>query len=416
MGAEQVLRDPVRKFAGRVALATLVLLFAVPGAAEANDEVIAVIDLRSDASVRPQLRETVANALVHAPALAPLVDREIAAALGGDGFDSGTGAAEAAVTKAREAYGSLDCVKAAAAAGDAIIALSAVQARGIDARASLVQAYVYVLLCSGDDQATAFGAAARLRGLGVDPPPGVSATVWAKYPEVDATSNVYLVALEVATEPDGAEVWIDHALAGKAPLTVHVGEGDHIAAASAGGAGAAVRLAIRGRQARQVTVAIPSGPGASGRADAIRAWVDNWRSGQRAPTPRDIYQLLDTVGVRTAVLLTVQTDTGSDRVEAWGSPTGGDKKVAVLIGSGRPDQLGEVFQLVRDTVSSWDRAGPLPIPGDGPGPVRHPDDGTYKSKPWWIYAAIAGAVVLGGAVIVGSELAEDRQVIRLEYP
>ena len=60
----------------------------------------------------------------------------------------------------------------------------------------------------------------------------------------------------------------------------------------------------------------------------------------------------------------------------------------------------------------WDRSGPLPVPD----PDKKSKKGTYASKPWWIYAAIAGAVVLGAGVIIGSELAEDRQVIRLEYP
>ncbi len=408
MVAEQVFRVDGRSVAGLVALA----LLAIPGAAEANDEPVAIIDLRSDASVRPKLRETVGNALVHAPDLAPIDDREIAAALGGDSYDTGEGTAKQALVNAREAYGSLDCVKAAASAETAVTALAAVQARGVDVRESLVQAYVYVLLCSGDDEARAFAAAVRLRALGADPPAGVSATVWAKYPDVDATSNVYMVSLDVTTEPDGAEVWIDHERVGKAPLTVHVSEGDHVVAAAAEGAGAAVRLAIRGRQNRDVKVEIPAGADPSGRADAIRAWVDNWRTGERAPTPRDIYQLLETVGVRTAVLLTVETETGSDRVEAWGNPTGGTKKVASLIGSGRPDQLGEVFQLIRTSLTSWDRTAPLATPA----PVRQPDKGTYRTKPWWVYAAIAGAVVLGGAVIISSELAEDRQVIRLEYP
>jgi hypothetical protein len=394
----------------RVAVAAAV---AAPAAAGAG-ETTAIIDLRAgDAAARRTSRTDLARRIAADPAFAPIADAALASALAGDGADALTAAAEAALADARAAYGGLDCATAAAAATRAIDALAAMQARGDDVRDALAQAHVYVLLCSGDDGARAQATAARLRALGADPPPGVSASLWAKYPEVDATSNVFLAPVAIEATPAGAELWIDFAMAGTAPMTAHLAEGEHVVAAAAGGGATATRLEVRGRGQHAVALAVAA-PEVSPALRAIGDWVDGWRSGKRPPTPRDIYLLLDTVGVRLAIVLAVETATGAERVEAWARPP--RAKTATLLGSGRTDQLDEVLKLAKDRLQAWDLGHQADPVAPHPRAPKPEDEGTYRSKPWWIYAAIGAAVVGGVAAIVAAETAEDRQVVRVTYP
>ena len=50
--------------------------------------------------------------------------------------------------------------------------------------------------------------------------------------DVDATANVHLVELAVDSPTDGTQVWLDHRLAGAAPITLYLPEGDHLLAAA----------------------------------------------------------------------------------------------------------------------------------------------------------------------------------------
>jgi hypothetical protein len=397
-------------------LAAAVAVAAYPADAGA-DEPVAVIDLRAlDAGAARAGRTDVAQQLERERGLSLIDDAALAAALTGEPFDPMDGEAADALASAKSSYGSLDCSGAAAAGERAINALAAVQASGGDVKDRLVQAYVYVLLCSASDPARARAVAHRLRALdptlGADPPPGVSDEVWAKYPPIDATSNVYMVELNVLSEPKHAQIWIDHELAGTAPVSVHIEEGEHIVAAANETGSAVLRIPIRGRDARIENIELT--PRGSSKADAIRAWVDGWRTGTRTPTPHNIHELLTTAGVRVGFLLTTNTESGETRVEAWSAAPKGSDEIALLIGAGRLDQVPEVAAMVRDRLSGGTGGGA----GDQT-PVPDPDGGgedTYKSKPWWIYASIVGAVVLGGAVIIASDLADDTQVIRLSYP
>ncbi len=372
-----------------------------------------MVDLRrGDAQQRAVSRGAIHGALVADARVLPVADDGLRAALAGEAQDAAADDAKAALTEAKSAYGSLQCPGAVTAARRAVDAYAAMQARGDDVTDALVQAYSYVLLCSGGaaDVDQAHWAAQRLRGLGADPPPGVDDETWAKYPAIDATANVYIAEVRIVA-PEGAVVWIDHARAGKAPLATHLAEGTHIVAVGHRTGTGVVHATIEGRDPQTVEVAINAAT--ADRWGAIRDWVGGWRAGTRAPTPYDLGQLMLSANVRVLFVATQVKDTGEERLEAWGLPR--DQKEAVLIGSGSPENIDDVIELTVDTVTAWD-AGVAPGGGGGPIPAPANKKKQDKAKPWWVYAAIVGAVVVGGGIVLASDLADDKQVIRLDYP
>jgi len=399
----------------RIALG-LATLAAVAGPAAADGiERIAVIDLRPEAAdTRAQGREAVTAALRDHEGLWPVDDAKLAAALAGERHDPHAREAADALAGAKRAYGSLDCPTASAAGQRAVNALAAAQALAADVTDDLIQAYAYVLLCSGDDPARGLAVATQLRGLDADPPPGISASVWANYPAIDATSNVFLVDVEITSTPAGANLWIDHRRVGPAPMKLHLAEGEHIIAAAAAGGSTVQRLMLRGRDARTLEVGVAAV--SPDRWQPVREWVDGWRSGARAPTPHDIHGLLTTVDTRVAILLTRDLSSGTDRVEAWAIHPERKLHNALLIGSSKLEEIGNLNGLVLRTTHAWDSGAPGPNENPIPIPAPGEDSEPKKAKPWWVYATIVGAVALGGALVLANDLADDHQVIRLEYP
>src|SRR5690606_14653245 len=126
--------------------------------------------------------------------------------------------------------------------------------------------------------ARALIAAERLRALGDGRPARVPEAVWDAYPAYDATANVLLVEVAIATEPRGARVLVDHRHAGVAPLALHLPEGPHVIAAGAGDASAVQRISLEGREPRalQLALAAPAAP-LDERREALRGWVQAWR-------------------------------------------------------------------------------------------------------------------------------------------
>ncbi|RMH38971.1 MAG: PEGA domain-containing protein [Deltaproteobacteria bacterium] len=372
---------------------------------------VAIIDLRpGDPAALRETRAPLADAVAAVPGTSPIRDPALAAALAGDAVDAAARQAAAALDRARTAFGALDCAAAAAAADRAVLALAARQAAGDDVRAELIQAYSYALSCAGDDDARGHALAARLRGLGADPPPGVPAHVWARYPQVDATSNNFAVPVSIATAPAGATVYVDHVVAGASPVTVYLPEGEHVVAAAGPAGTAATALTVRGRAPMEVSLSLAGAP--PPRALAVRDWVAAWRTGDREPTPRELHQLLDAVGARIAVLVTAAPATGVVRVEAWAAPPPPARPVAVLVGGGTIDQIRDVVAVARAQVLAWDRGGPTVAAAAQPRPATD----RRAAKAWWMYAAIGGAVAVAAAVIVGSQLSGDTQVVRIVYP
>jgi hypothetical protein len=455
MGTEQILRIARLTTVTTVAMVTTVVVAAAEVRAqparrlEPRSEPVVIIDLRPDqndkgdrggpkgdqagAGERARTRAALATELAAAAAAAAAAMQGIALEPGDPGAElalalagehAGTSQAErqaarAAMKRAAAAHGRLDCQSAEQAASQAIDALSALQA---DARPhaitdSLVQAYVYVLLCAhhrGDTDA-ALLATRRLSRLGVhDPPQGVDSALWSLYPAVDATANLPMAELELRTEPAGAQVWLDHQAVGQAPVTVYVAEGEHIVAAGPARAGphggVARRLSVTG-QSRVETLALPA-TGTRWRAVAER--VAAWRQdGASGPSPGELGALLTGLGVRFGLVLR-----DGRRVAIWAVEPGDEQ--ATRIGTATMDQPVDIAARVLERARGWDRTGPdggtLLRETRATGAALRGEGKASGGQKWWVYATIVGALILGSGIILASDVADDRQRIELRWP
>jgi hypothetical protein len=294
------------------------------------------------------------------------------------------------------------------------MALARAQAAGAEAGAPLRQAYVYELLCA--DQAGEAGAAqtaaARLRRLRApDPPDGVSDQVWARYPAIDATGGVAQAPLLVTSTPDGAVVWIDHAPAGRTPLTAYVDEGVHLVAAAAGGATRAASVDVKGAagaQAAHVAFTLVQPPQA--RWADVAARVRAWRSGASHVTAAALGKLLLRAGVRFAVVI---GDRG--QLEVWER----SKKGTTAVDLGAAHGVLEIGALVDEAEKRG--AGPG-IDPDQPLLVENPAGPGGKKKEsgpsrqeWWVYASVVGAIVIAAGAVAANDLADDHQKIQIRF-
>lgn len=389
----------------------VVVAAMVAASATAAAEPVAVIDLRpGEIADRQRYAGAVAAGLSRHDGVEALSDPAAVAALVGEPFAPHAAEGAAALAEARRAYGALDCALALPAADRAVEAFAAVQATGAAVGGELVAAYSYALLCADatGDAARAHRAAARLRALTPDRPPGVAEELWQRYPAIDATGGVGRAEVEINSTPTGAAIWVDHRPVGEAPVVVYLSEGEHlVAAAGDTGAGTEV-LRVEGWTARSVVELRGSEP----RWAKLAAWVAAWRAGERAPTPDDIARMLAALELRVAVLITRNTSTGNDQLELWGAPPG--EVTAIMIGVGTTAELGTLAKLVVDTTAAWDR-------GERPDrlvatPAPAPEKKKVKQQPWWVYASVVGAVGLGAAVLLAAELADDHQRIEISYP
>ena len=314
----------------------------------------------------------------------------------------------AAMAEAQRAFGELACGDATAAAQQAIGLAAARQAAGYSVP-ELPRAWTYVLLCA--DRENRFGAAltatTRLRTLGGSPE--VPAGVWAKYPEADAVANRELVELDIDADVPGAAVWIDFREAGVSPLHVTLPAGDHVLAAAAGTRrGWAAGTAVRTQKAVHIPLADQAGP-FSEVAQRVAGW-----SG-KLPAPAELGWVLARVHARIALVR------HGDTIEAWGQVgrseaphlLGGDDGVAPV------GEVARVLGLVTDRIRSWNDHAPdpdRPLLVESPASRTARKDEAEKPTKWWVYAAIAGAAAIGGAIIYAHDSAGDRQHVELHYP
>jgi hypothetical protein len=395
MGPQQVLR----------AAAVLALTASVAAAAPRLGDRVAVIDL-GPGDQRTQL----AAALV-AKDLDVLTGDGVEDALAGLNIDRDALALAAAMADAAQRFGALACADATTSAQTAIEIAAARQAAGI-AVPELTRALVYVLLCADRTGAAhaALVAAAQLRLLGGSPE--IDASVLARYPDVDALSNREALEIEILTEVAGAEVWVDFKRVGTSPMKLVVTAGKHVIAAAAGSR----RGVLTGTVVRKqpvVTVPMSDQAGVWGPLAArIAAW------GGTMPAPAMLEAVMNEVGARVALVRHGTT------VEAWGHVGQGEALRRLGDDDGvRP--LAEVQQLaalVADRIGTWNDRAPDP---DQPLLVETPEErrryGTKRRQdadatPWWVYAAIGAAVVVGGVVIYANESADNTQRIELSYP
>jgi hypothetical protein len=419
MGAQQVLRA-----AGVVAAVAIAaapsgahadraprLRLAQAGADPAGAEAVIVVDLRpGDPAALVTSRKALLDELDAIQGIRARRDPELEGALSGAAVDRDAARVSAALDEARTAFGALDCKRAAPAADRAIDDLAARQAAGLDDGAALRTAYAYLLLCADQagDTATTVRAASRLRALGVTSGDdvGISATTWAKLPEIDASTGD-LVALTVEADQPGAAVWVDHVAVGPAPQTVIVAGGEHVVAAGVGGTRAAKRLEVHGTK-QTVALALTDQRGSwSDIAGKVRAWRDQVQS----PTNAELGAIMTTAEVRFAVVLA-----GSRTAEVWAQ--GPTDPVAKKLDTGTIDQPLELAAMISDRAAVWDGRAP----GDelltetAEERARLYGTGKRDSAKWYVYASIAGAILVGGAVIYFNDSASDTQRIVIQGP
>jgi hypothetical protein len=120
---------------------------------------------------------------------------------------------------------------------------------------------------------------------------------------------------------------------------VYLPQGEHVIAIGQGEAAAAERVVLAGRDPHALALAFA--PATDNRWDIVRSWVAAWRASDQAPTPYELGQLLTTIGVRTAFVLTKE-DTAdaapADQLQAWALPV--DSKQAAMVGVASLDRAG----------------------------------------------------------------------------
>ncbi len=385
-----------------------------PAATRAS-EVVVMLDLRpGDPAALTSSRHALQADLARVNGLDPEVGPELDAALAGVVTDGAEVAARAELDRARTAFGALDCAEAVRAVGRALPALAARQASGDADLLPLRTAWTYRLVCADQAgaplRADAMAAAAQLRTLGAHRADdvGVPPALWDRYPEIDATldRDVVAVAVEVAPELAGAEVWLDHRRVGPAPRQVFVSAGPHVLAVAGPSAAGALEFTAG---ASAMTVTVPAAPRLTGPWATLAAQVAAWRAGGPGPTGAELGALLGATGSRVVLVLA-----GQRTVEIWArSAKVGPARRVDRAAIDQPMELGAV---IVDQVASWDQRGPeagvaLLREGDHPATGRRIDP-----VRWWVYASIIGAAALGAVAIYASESAEDVQHIRITGP
>ena len=429
MVPQQVLRDAVAASA-----ALLLILGLIPGrttgpraasaqparpgaggagaaGAATGGAVIGVIDLGpGDAAARTARREELAAGLAGVQGLRPVDDAALRAALAGERLDPQAGEGRARLAAATTAFGTPDCPAAIREAEAAVLALAGAQAGGADVAGPLRQAHVYLLLCAdgGGDAAAAQRAAAALRALGApEPPDGVPAAVWSRYPALDATGGVRRFQLDVASQPDGATIWIDHAPAGAAPLSALVPEGEHLVAAARGGASVARRVAVTSYTSA-VTLALPA---VSSRWRAVAARVRGWRAGAIRRTPESLAQLMARANLAYAVVIDERA-----RLTVFQRRGRTARQLGV---AGDPVEIGAMVARAESMrrEPGIDPEVPLMVESPEERAARARGEKVTPSRQeWWVYAAIAGAVAVGAGIVLLNDLADDHQRIEVTFP
>ena len=387
---------------------------APPALRTAHVERIAVINLNPPlaAGSRDDSAKQL-EAAITAAGFEPVSGNGAEDALAGRDVDRDALELSAALATAQRAYGELRCNEAMPAAKQAIGMAAARQAGGL-AVPELGRAWIYVLLCADHDGQldVALTAVNRLRTLSHDRRPDeVPASVWAKYPGIDTAADLELVPLDIATDEPGAAIWIDFQRAGVSPLHTTLPAGDHVIAAALGSRrGWAAGTAVRS----QSSVKVPLIETAGTWSDLARR-VAGWHG--QLPAPAELGWALARVDARIALVRS------GDTVTAWGQ-IGKSELPHVLgmnnSGSGPTAAIERVLGVVAYQIQTWsdhapDPDQPLLVEQDAARPGRRGDEGARPTK-WWVYAAIAGAVVAGGIVLYAHENATDHQQIELHAP
>ncbi|HRC55938.1 MAG TPA: hypothetical protein PKU97_08435 [Kofleriaceae bacterium] len=380
---------------------------------------------------------------------AVMTSPELDAATSGVDGGQDLGVALAALAQARESFGALDCAAALTAAESAIAALAARGAAGIEVTGSLRAAWSYVLLCKdrAGEVDGAMRAAALLRELLATPSTSPLtgddaglAALFAKYPEVDVTANRDVLAVELTAEP-GAVFTVDHRPMGTSPVTIYVAAGRHLIAAAAGSRRAA-RWVDVASDTRALSLPLIE---QDARLSRISERVAAWRSsGPDGPGVAAFFEQLlaaaqgqswNPSSFRSPLLVVLGATSTPSQIQLWASDGPGNPPTMTTIAAPAGSPLGAgsavtlaLIEALRQRHASWRDDLSLPTEpqaqgaalvvktnGDNRGDERSPSQRPARTQ-WWVYAAIAGAVAMGGAVILANELAEDTQRVELRWP
>jgi hypothetical protein len=400
MGAQQVLRVAV--------LVAVGLATARPAAAQ-SAEPVAVIDLRpGESAARAGARESFAAELAGVTGIQLVTDPELQRALAGEppppvGREARKEAARL-MSQLLVHRSKSDCSARATVAPQAAALLAGLEAAGRSVGAELELIYAYQLGCAdaAGDAAAAHAAADRLRKLGVSAAPaGVDAAVWSRYAAPQPVTAP--VAVTVDGLPAGAEIWIDHARIGTAPVEVELAPGPHLL-------GAATDRGVTGRwfdpaeTGSSIDYRIAEPPA---RWSSAAATVDGWRAGSASANALAIGALMREIGVRFAVVLSP-----GDRAELWTLPAEATAARRLMAGF-----MKAALPVANAVLEEVRRQSGKPADGDvqiltEPGKK---DKKAVRQK-WWVYASIIGAVAIGATIIVAGDLADDRQRVRLSWP
>lgn len=372
-------------------------------------ERVAIFDLGpapADATAR-----TAIAAAVLAGGLDPVRGDGAEDALAGIAADDDGAQLAAAVDRAAQAFGALDCTATTLAATTAIGIGAARQAAGLPTP-DLARAWTYTLLCAdrGNDVDGAMTAAARLRVLGAGSAIEVPAAVWAKYPDVDVLSNRDIFDVKITADVAGAVIWIDHVRAGVSPLELALAAGPHVLAAATpdGRRGWAAGTAIR-KQPQIAIATVAHGGMWSGLAKRVAGW-----HGAR-PSPAELAAALTEIHARVAILRS------GDAIEAWGRVGASDAPHAIG-GEHALRRLAAapaLVALIVDRVKTWAEHAPDP---DQvllvETPVERASHNGLRDLPtkWWVYAAVAGVIGTGVALVLIHDHQSDTQTIEVHYP
>ncbi len=433
MGTQQILRA-----AAVVAIAATASLGASVDSARADagrppaqqGTPVVVVDLTASASasgaeaVRRELK-TAGFAVISAPDL----DAANAGIEGGKDLTE----AMAALDLARTSFGELDCPAATAAAESAIALLAARGAAGIEVSAPLSTAWSYLLLCrdrSGDFDG-AMRAARALRtlvptGSTQAPVQAIDAALWSKYPEVDATANHEVaelaISVDAGADPD-ASIWIDHRPAGTSPAKVLIPAGRHIVAAAKGSRRAAVWIDVVSTRPASVAIRLFEQDAPLARvSDRVAAWKTQAPGGQQVAGYLE--NLLTAAqgrpwnpsSHRSPLLVIVGASGDPKRAQLWASDGPGSLPTVTEVAFD-PSAPAPLVTAAQQRTMVWqDRsADPDNLMVEERTEKLQLEEPSSGKKQWWVYAALAGAVVVGGTVILVNEFSDDTQRVELRW-
>ncbi|MBK9030863.1 MAG: hypothetical protein IPL61_05900 [Myxococcales bacterium] len=358
--------------------------------------VIAVVDARGGGGGQAPAA-ALAAALTAAGLAQPTGD--VAAAL--SGRDDDDLALDAALAEASDGFGQLDCGRARPWAETAATLVAGRRAAGLDDADRGVRAWTYLLLCADrdGDRPAARHAADRVRALGGSA--AVTADVWARYPDIDATIDRDIVVVTV-TGPAGAVATLDDRSIGPVPATAFAHAGRHLVAIAAGDVRGATWATVQGKP---LTIAVEA---RAGRPSTLAPLTGAVRQARTAGV--DARAAAAIAAAARVELIAAIVD--GDRIELWQRQA----TATVAIATGDVDAVVAAAQAAYAAAHERAPDPDRPLLRDPPKLPNHGKRAELEPTRWWVYAAIGGALVAGAVAIYAADAGDDHQRFELTFP